>query len=335
MKALALAAALVACSSGYDDAELDRLHDEAIRANAQKLAALGPAHGAPGFSLAVAGQLERPLLLQWPELQTMATSHLTTFNIEDQSAPDKLVDFRGVLVRDLLATVKAQPAATEVTFVAVDGFRCTFTIADLRKYRVMLAVAADDKPIARSMGGPIFLVLPYAEAPELRARYPDRYWAFYVEAVIVGTEQINLRVGGERFGRAQLENLPQVSFDDRVWWKIEWPPDKVHLRGVKVTDVFEAAHIPLPPDGKIIFRGKAATTHDPALPITMKVADLARCQPMIALRYGPDDEPIPARLGGPIGIAMPHGDNPENNCDNEYGEHIWMTFAEQLLVGTE
>jgi hypothetical protein len=58
------------------------------------------------------------------------------------------------------------------------------------------------------------------------------------------------------------------------------------------------------------------------------VADLARCPPLLALAYGPDDTPIPARLGGPIAMAMPP-------CDERYDgdpEHHWVTMVESIQV---
>src|SRR5690606_24370273 len=120
--------------------ELDELRAEAIAANEAALAKeRARAPDQPGYALTVSGQLRKPgATLDWGELQRIGTTHVETINPQN---PDKKTPtrFRGVLVRDLLDRFDADPAATEATFVALDGFRATVELADARAHRMLLA----------------------------------------------------------------------------------------------------------------------------------------------------------------------------------------------------
>ena len=321
-----VAVTLVACRSRPSDDELARLRAEAVAANAAALAAAKQtAKPEPGFTLTVSGQIGRPAAtLEWKELQALAQTHVETIDVQnpDKQTPTK---FRGVLVRDLLDRFAADPAAVEATVVAVDAFRATVQIADARAMRMLLAIEAEGAPIPPSSGGPIFLVHPHSESPEARAKYPDRFWSFYVTHLVVGTEEPRLAVGGEVFDRARLAALPSATYDGPVAWKVEWPSGTVHLRGVLVSEVLRATGVELPAGGRVIVRGKAPLHRDPDRPITLAIDDLARCRPLLAMRWGADEKPIPARLGGPLALAV-------SPCGDAYSERTWVTFVEELEV---
>jgi hypothetical protein len=317
---------LAACRGGPSDEALDRQLAEARAANTAALAeAAKSAKQEPGFTLTVAGQIGKPsATLAWDELQRIGQTHVETINVQN---PDKQspTDFRGILVRDLLDRFAADPSAGELTFVAVDAFRATVSAADARAMRMLLAIEADGAPIPPSSGGPIFLVHPHSESPEARAKYPDRFWSFYVTHLVVGTEVPRLKVGDQIFEAAQLAALPTNTYDGPVSWKVEWPSGTVHVRGVRLSEIFKAAGVPLPAGAKILVRGKAPLHRDPEKPITIAVDDLARCNPLLALSWGPDEKPITAKYGGPITLAVPP-------CGEAYGERAWVTFVEELEV---
>lgn len=317
---------VAACRGAPSDRELDEQLAEAKQANTAALAeAQKSAKQEPGFTLTVSGQIGKPAAtLDWAELQRTGTTHVQTINVQN---PDKKTptDFRGVLVRDLLDRFGADPAAREITAVAVDAFRATVSADDARAMRMLLAIEADGAPIPPSSGGPIFLVHPHSESIESRAKYPDRFWSFYVTHLVVGTEEPKLRVGDQTFDRMRLAGLPTHTYDGPVSWKVEWPSGTVHVRGVRIADVFKAAGLALPKGGRILVRGKAPLHRDPDKPITLAVDDLERCNPLLAMTWGPDEAPIPARLGGPITLAVPP-------CGEGYGERTWVTFVEELEV---
>jgi hypothetical protein len=270
-------------------------------------------------------------VLDWSALQRLATTRVATTSPQDPAHAGKVTDFRGVMIRDLLDRVGVTGAATELTFVSIDAFRAPVEIADVRRFRTLLALEADGKEIARAEGGPLFLVHPHSESPETRTLYPDRYWSFYVTDIIVGTEPASLRVGDHVFDAAALDALPQTTWGGVVAYKSYWPSDAVQLRGVRLKDVLAAAKLDVPAAGGVVVRGKAAINHDPRDPRRIAAADLDRCEMLLATRWADPSttagfQPIVARLGGPITLAVLPA------CAGTYGEHFWMTFVEELAV---
>lgn len=330
MRAAAVAGlvAVAACERGPSTAEIERLHAEAVAANQELLAAHAVDDAnAPGKSLTVSGQLGAPsTTFDWAALDALATTHVPTKNPQNPTDRARVIDFRGVLVRDLLDKLRAAPEATEVTFVALDGFRSTVDVTGIRTFRVLLAVAADDAPIERASGGPIYLVFPHSESPETEARYPDRYWSFYVTHMIVGTEAPRLAIGGKVLDAAALATQPRATLEGPVGWKVHWPSTAVRIRGVTLADALAAAGVALPAGGRVIVRGKAAVHRDPGDPIVIVADDVKRCGFLLATHWGDDDAPIPAKLGGPIALAVPPP------CAAQYGDRFWITFVEEIVV---
>lgn len=321
---MALVVALVsACDRGPSEAELDRLRAEANTAN-EAAAKLFKEDKVTGFSLTVTGQVTKPATLAWAELETLASTHVVTASAQNPTA-SSTTDFEGILVRDLLDRFGAAPDAAEATVVSVDGFRATVKTADARAYRMLLAIRANGAPIPRSSGGPIFLIHPFTESPKTRELYPDRFWAFYVTHLVVGTEAPKLTIQGKSFDRAAIEAMPQASFDGPHGFKVEWTSDSVHLRGVSLVDAIAAAGVPLPPHGTIVIRGKSPIHNDPANPIVFAVDDLSRCKPLLALQIGLEEKPLTARFGGPIVLAF-------TPCGDRYGSRHWVTFVEDIEI---
>lgn len=312
-----------ACETRPSDEELDRLRAEANAAN-EAAAKQFKEDKVTGFSLTVTGQVATPATLSWSELETLGKTHVVTASAQD-SAASKETDFEGILVRDLLDRHGAAPDATEATVVSIDGFRATVQTAHAREYRMLLAIKANGAAIPRSSGGPIFLIHPFTESPKTRELYPDRFWAFYVTHLVVGTEAPKLTIQGKTFDRAAIEAMPQASFDGPHGFKVEWTSDSIHLRGVSLVDAIAAAGVPLPPHGTVVIRGKSPIHSDPASPIAFAVDDLARCKPLLALQMGLDEKPITARFGGPIVLAF-------TPCGDQYGSRHWVTFVEGIEI---
>jgi hypothetical protein len=332
---VAAALSAAACRDRPDDDELDRWRREAQAANVAALAAAR--HGAvdePGHVLTVSGQIRSGrTVIGWDELERIGQTHVPTTSPQDPTRAGQVIDFRGVLVRDLLDRVGVAGDATELTFVSIDAFRTPVAIADARRFRTLLALAADGVAIPRAQGGPIFLVHPHSEAPETVTLYPDRTWSFYVTDVIVGTEPAALRVGDRTLDAAALDALPQLHWEGVVKYKSYWPSDPVVLRGVRLRDALRAAGAAVPVGGAVIVRGKAAIQRDPKDPHRIAAADVERCEILLATRWGDprmaDDlalQPIAPRLGGPITLAIPPA------CAGAYGDHDWLTFVEELVV---
>lgn len=80
---------------------------------------------------------------------------------------DKPVKFTGPLLADLLAAVKA--SGTTLSAVAINDYKINIPMADVQKYKVIVARLLDDKPMPVREKGPLFVVFPFDSAAELRS----------------------------------------------------------------------------------------------------------------------------------------------------------------------
>ncbi|MCE9579190.1 MAG: molybdopterin-dependent oxidoreductase [Deltaproteobacteria bacterium] len=329
---LVIAACGAACGGGPSDAELTAWRAETEAANQAAVAAsTHKLADEPGHVLTISGQTRGGRFsLDWAALGALATTHVVTTEPQDPTRKGVKIDFRGVLVRTLLAKVGAKPEATEVTFVAIDAFRAPVATADAQRFDMLLALEADGKPLPRDQGGPIFLVHPHSTQPETQTLYPDRFWCFYVTDMIVGTEAASLTIGDRTLDAAALDALPQHEWTGPVRYKSFWPGAPVLLRGVLLRDALAAAGAAIPPGGGVTVKGKAAIHHDPRDPRTIVGGAVASCDILLATRWaettGAEPVLIPARLGGPIVLAIPSA------CADRLGDPYWITFVEELVV---
>jgi len=327
--AIALAAAAAACTDRPSDAELDAWRREADDWNAR----LVLAHGREArereakerdWTLVVSGQTGtgKDVRLKLADLEPLATTRVRT-TVATDVADKKVVEFRGVRLQDLLERAGMAPGVSEVTCVAFDAYRATVPVEDIRRYPILLALERDGQPIPRKQGGPLCLVFPESDHKELRARYTDKFWAWYVTHVIVGTETVRLRVGGREIDLAALDALAQISFEGTVGYKLHWPK-RTMLHGVRLRDALAAAGLALAPGGAVVVRGKPPVDRDPANPLKLDAADVLAFDILLATRYDDDRRPIPARLGGPVTLALPA------QCAAKYGDRRWITFVEEV-----
>ena len=79
---------------------------------------------------------------------------------------DKPVKFTGPLLADVLAAVKA--SGTTLSAVAINDYKINIPMADVQKYKVIVARLLDDKPMPVREKGPLFVVFPFDSATELR-----------------------------------------------------------------------------------------------------------------------------------------------------------------------
>ena len=79
---------------------------------------------------------------------------------------DKPVKFTGPLLADVLAAVKA--SGSTVDAVAINDYRISIPVADVRKYEVIVARLIDGQPMPVREKGPLFVVYPFDSAAELR-----------------------------------------------------------------------------------------------------------------------------------------------------------------------
>ncbi|WP_228060345.1 molybdopterin-dependent oxidoreductase, partial [Coleofasciculus sp. LEGE 07092] len=325
---LLLVSYLTGCSDRPTDAQLEALRQEAVALNAMMVGTQVATKDQTEWELVIDGQTAtgKSVRLSWSELEALATTLVQTKDPNNTSTPDGVFNFRGIAVSKLLDRFGVAPDVQEVTFVAYDGYRSTVSLADLRQYPITIALERDRQKISRSEGGPLYLVFPNTEFPQLEPKYPDRFWVFYVTDMIIGTEPIQLKVGDHSFDAATLQKLPQVSLEENVGYRIGWPVGDVKLHGVLMQDVLAAAGVTVPSNGAVIVRGKPPIYRDPTNPIRLKGSDIENCNILLATHWGDDRKPIPANMGGPVTLAL------SDTCETHLDDRRWMTFVEELEI---
>ncbi len=76
-------------------------------------------------------------------------------------------DFRGPLVRQVLQ-LGGGGGAVEVRLTAANDYQVEFPAQELRKYDAILALSMDGKALSRRGKGPIWVIYPMSQHPELR-----------------------------------------------------------------------------------------------------------------------------------------------------------------------
>ncbi|MBD2446213.1 molybdopterin-dependent oxidoreductase [Nostoc sp. FACHB-152] len=314
------------CTNQPTDKQLEVWRTEAIARNAEIVADNAKKAQQSQWNLVIQGETPtgKSLKLNWQQLQALATNHVKTTDPLDIQHSSDLFDFRGVPVSALLEQFTVANHVTDVTFVSFDSYQTTLNLKDLWRYPITLAIAKNDKPIPRAQGGPLYLVFPYTQYPQLKQKYNATNWAFYVSHIVVGTEPAKLRVGQHEVNLATLDKLPQVTLEQTVGYRISWPSGKVKLYGVRLRDVFNTLKEPLPQQGGVIIRGKAPFYDD--APVRFSTKDLSECDILLVTRWGESRELIPAKMGGPVTLAF------SSQCPAKISQSRWVTFVEELTT---
>ncbi len=325
-----IVAYLTGCSNNQTDANLEKLRQEAIAQNATIVAHQNQNKTQENWQFVVQGKTKtgKPLPLSLQKLEALATTSVWTKEPHNtsNSNPDTIFHFRGIAVSTLLKQVGVAPDATDVTFIAHDAYRVTVSLADLRQYPIIIALERNNQKISRSDGGPLYLVFPYSQYPQLQQPYPDRFWAFYLKDMVIGTEPIHLKVGKRVLTGKVLEKLKPVTLEETVGYRIGWPVGKVKLYGVRVRDALTAAGITIPQGSAVIVRGKSPIYRSTNKPIRLEASDIDRCNILLATHWGDDRKSIPAKMGGPVTLAL------SSACKTQSDERRWVTFVEELEV---
>jgi hypothetical protein len=312
------------CSNQPTNKQLEVWRKEAIAGNAEIVADNAKKAQQSQWNLIIQGETAtgKTLKLNWQQLQALATNHVKTTDPLDILHSNEIFDFRGVPVSVLLQQSAVANHVTDITFVSFDSYQTTLSLQDLLTYPIMLAIAKNDQPIARAQGGPLYLVFPYTQYPQLKQKYVAANWSFYVSHIVVGTEPVKLRIGKHEVNLATLDKLPQVTLEQTVGYRISWPSGKVKLYGVRLRDVFTTLKEPLPEQGGIIIRGKAPFYDD--APVRLSTKDLRECDILLVTRWGESRELISAKMGGPVTLAF------SSQCPAKISQSRWVTFVEEL-----
>lgn len=124
--------------------------------------------------LKIAGQLSKPNKGDevWLDLKTLESLPSTTFITETpwSSGPQT---FTGVRLNTLLELVGAAPDMIDA--VAIDNYQTTMQNVDFSRYPVILAYRQNGKPMTIRNLGPLRIIFPFTDHPELWTESNETY----------------------------------------------------------------------------------------------------------------------------------------------------------------
>jgi hypothetical protein len=320
-------ATLTGCEKQPEEAQLNQWYQEAIVEDKSLTDFYTAVSEHQQWMFAIESETDDKVYhFTFTELNRLATTHVSTPEPHPGRA-ETPSDFRGVRISTLLDMAKIDPNLEKITFVCDDAYRVEVKVADVRKHNIILAIEKNGKNIPRSEGGPLYLVYPHVQSPELKEKYPSTSWGFYITHLILGTESINLKLGKQSLNQEQFEKIPKTILNNSVGYRLYWPEGKIKLQGVKLQDLFKAANLPLQPQTQLILKGKANVTHDPKNPIRLTGKQLEQCTVILASHWGEKLEKIPSKMGGPLTLAF------DADCKKNWNQApYWLTFVEEIEV---
>lgn len=327
---VAIAALGLACSRGPSDAELDRELAKA-RAENEALKAKAGKTEASSWTLQIRGNVRgEGAELTWDEIEKRATSHIKTTAPTHTEDVKKLLDYRGIVMSELLDELGAVetdgPGGHDVTLVAADGYRAAVNIGLVRQAPVMLAIEEDGVPLVRKTGGPLLEVFPHTSHPETFKAYPEG-GAYYVTALIVGTEKLSLDVLGNKLDARDLQGMSQKTVTGRVGFRARWSSAVISLHGPLLRDVIEIGAKTKLEKGSTVKVDRKPHCDIPArISMSLPAEDVLSCDIIVATHVGDNRELIPALQGGPAVLAFPQ------KCAESTRSQPWPHFVEKISV---
>ena len=163
-----------------------------IRALALAWLALSPA---AAFASALAAPGERVVLRITGNLERTNDGDAAAFDLAQLGAlpqttvktvtpwTEGVTEFRGPLAREVLGHVKARGIRVRAT--AINDYVIEIPIADFDSYDVILAIARDGKPMGIRDRGPIWVIYPWSEHPELQNEVYHGRSIWQLESLVV------------------------------------------------------------------------------------------------------------------------------------------------------
>ncbi len=97
------------------------------------------------------------------------------------SATDGVHHFKGFLVRDFLRSLGAE--GTMITATAHNNYVVDIPFADFERFDAIIAYEIDGEPLAANDKGPLWIVYPRDDRPELQDIRYDYRWVWQLEAL--------------------------------------------------------------------------------------------------------------------------------------------------------
>lgn len=332
---------LTNCQEQPDVVQLDQWRQQAIALNqsiTETVADQNQNAKNQEWQVVIQGQTQQKLTLKLSELKKLSNQEIKTIEPHNTEDPGAIKTFKGIAISTLLNKSGIAADVKEVTFLSSDNYRVTLELEDLRNYPILLAWDRDGKPLTRSQGGPLYLVFPYSDYPELSTKYFNAYWAFYVTDLIVGNESVNLKVDSKRFNvsnqnfdLSDLDDLPQTTIEEPVGYKIGWPAGKIKFKGVRLRDLLAKTNLNLSDQSKVVVKGKSSVSSDRSEPVRLPASEVTNCDIILATKWGEQEQPIPSKMGGPLTLAF------SSNCRNNVtlspkNNQYWATLVEKVEI---
>lgn len=321
--------AFAACSRRPSDEQLAAWTEE-VRSEEESLKKKGTIAESAGWTLTVRGNVEgNGAEYDWPRIVAMANAHVKTSCPTHTKDVKAIVDYRGVLIPDVLKAVGAHatdgPGGKEITFVAADGFVVARKLDEYLRWPVLLAIEEDGVALVKNTGGPLLEVLPHTSHPESQRIYPEG-GAYYVTTLIVGTEKVGIAVGDRTLREKELAALPERTVEGKHAFRFRWPSGEVRVHGPRLRDVLAAAGAAVTAKDEVLVRRKPRTDTAAREVVTIDGEDVMKCDVVLGLRHGNDRARIPAVMGGPAVVAFPPA------CPNAARGQAWPTYVEKIEV---
>lgn len=110
---------------------------------------------------------------------------LKAVNLTTATAWTPRSEFIGPELSSVLAAAGVSPKATEMRFYAIDAYEITIPISDLGKYRPVMAHTQNGRRLEIATRGPLFLVYPRDQYPELSAIKGQAQFVWMVCKIVV------------------------------------------------------------------------------------------------------------------------------------------------------
>ena len=123
---------------------------------------------------------DKACAFDFPALAAMPSVTISP-TLEYDNKPHTL---RGPLLATVLKAARVAPNASKLAMRAVDGYSPTISIADVQKYRFIVATFLDGKPMALGGLGPLWAVYDADRFPDMATKPVDQRfalcpWALY------------------------------------------------------------------------------------------------------------------------------------------------------------
>ena len=99
------------------------------------------------------------------------------------SVTDGRPEFRGVLMRDILAHAGAEGSSVRAT--ALNDYVVDIPVEDFHRFDVLAALYMDDVPLTPRNKGPVWIVYPRDDHPELQDIRYDYRWVWQLNSLKV------------------------------------------------------------------------------------------------------------------------------------------------------